>query len=180
MFVGINIANSLGRTSGGRYIAPVDWLVIPIFVAGILFLFGSNNLPIEKVKEIEPDRAAPGFLRWLKITLLVLFIAASPLIFESIFKGIYRSQQQNLSLDQVLSDARLSLSKKQIDIIDSNLKLENSRFVEGIVYFPTHQRVDQLFDAPGALLNVSEEKVITFYLMREKSYDSMYFPTDRR
>ena len=44
-FLGYNLANALGRTSGGRYIVPVDWIIILYFVIGLfqicLWIFGA-------------------------------------------------------------------------------------------------------------------------------------------
>jgi hypothetical protein len=39
VFAVYNLSNSMARTSGGRYIAPMDWILPLYFMAGVLFLF---------------------------------------------------------------------------------------------------------------------------------------------
>jgi hypothetical protein len=39
VFAVYNLSNSMGRTSGGRYIVPMDWILVLYFMAGVLFLF---------------------------------------------------------------------------------------------------------------------------------------------
>jgi hypothetical protein len=39
VFAVYNLSNSMARTSGGRYIAPMDWILLLYFMAGILYLF---------------------------------------------------------------------------------------------------------------------------------------------
>jgi hypothetical protein len=39
VFAIYNLSNSMARTSGGRYIVPMDWILLLYFMAGALFLF---------------------------------------------------------------------------------------------------------------------------------------------
>src|SRR4030095_8365185 len=39
IFLIYNLSNSMARTSGGRYIVPMDWILMLYFMAGVLFLF---------------------------------------------------------------------------------------------------------------------------------------------
>lgn len=178
MFVGISIANSLGRTSGGRYIVPVDWMVIPIYLAGIFFLFGELDLANESVEEIRTAKST-GRGHWIKTILLVLLIGASPVIFEGVLASVHPNQNEDPPLEYVLQNAGLSLSKEQIDQVENDLASEKARAIDGIVFFPTQQRIDNLDKIPSALFNVTEEKVVMFFIILGNRYETVFFPFDQ-
>ena len=76
-------ANSIGTTSGGRYIVPADWIVLLYFPAGLLVLLGvfSDGAPGLEVRA--PPSGTPGERAWITAALMVTALGATPLLVES-------------------------------------------------------------------------------------------------
>ncbi len=89
IFLCIQTANALGRTSGGRYLVPADWLVLLFYFAGFLYLIGKLDLNRNIAPGNGPGKS-PGW-RGVAITLMVvLLIGALPVIFERISVAIFQ------------------------------------------------------------------------------------------
>ena len=70
------LINSLGRTSGGRYLVPVDWVVIIYYILGIMFIFDSTKLLFfQPNKTIQPfvDVSITASFDWKGIVFVLLF-----------------------------------------------------------------------------------------------------------
>jgi hypothetical protein len=76
-------ANSIGGTSGGRYLVPADWIVLLYFVAGILALLGNLSGPAPALEDEAPPSGAPGARAWITAVLVVTALGATPLLVES-------------------------------------------------------------------------------------------------
>jgi len=87
-FLGYQAANALGRTSGGRYIVPVDWIVVLYLSIGLLqgvswFLRSLGLLaPAEGESRAIPGQSSrePGGARALILPAIGLFLAGALLI----------------------------------------------------------------------------------------------------
>jgi hypothetical protein len=103
VFLFYNLANAFARTSGGRYIVPIDWIVVFYFALGLLqiilwglTLFGFKDDHDAMVQNVadgaswtwEPLKKAP----W--IILIFLFIGASLPLSEKFFPRRYPAQTQ--------------------------------------------------------------------------------------
>ena len=106
-FVGYNLANALGRTSGGRYIVPVDWIIIVYFSIGLFQVFQWIFNPFVKDSYIDDTRYAAtngnlqlkGDSKNLLISFVVMLILGMLLvvpdwIFPKQLKELNRTQLQ--------------------------------------------------------------------------------------
>ncbi|MBI5943880.1 MAG: hypothetical protein HY864_05885 [Chloroflexi bacterium] len=101
VFLTYNLANALARTSGGRYIVPVDWAVVFYFALGLLqiILWGTTllNFGVEIAAQNGNDRSA---WTWEPIKaapwILLLFLFAGGLLpmSELFFPRMYPLQTQ--------------------------------------------------------------------------------------
>ena len=77
-----NLSNSMARTSGGRYIVPMDWIPSLYFMAGVLFLFvqAARWTGFRQMSIFEADHrdeiAAPTVASWPKVILAVIVLFA--------------------------------------------------------------------------------------------------------
>jgi len=78
-----NLTNSLARTSGGRYIVPVDWILALYFMAGMLFLIAEvarianiRKLPIFESGFAETVKTKTSASNWRKIGLAFIILFA--------------------------------------------------------------------------------------------------------
>ncbi len=76
-------ANSIGATSGGRYLVPVDWIVIVYFLAGVLALLGMFPGAVADSEQRSAPSGAPGARSWITAALMVTLLGATPLLAES-------------------------------------------------------------------------------------------------
>ena len=101
IFLFYHLANALARTSGGRYVVPVDWIVFLYFALGLfqvifwgMTLFGSaaefeiDRAEIQSLWNWQPLKKAP------MIILLLLFIGSTLPLSERIFPARYPLQSQ--------------------------------------------------------------------------------------
>ncbi len=100
IFIAYNFSNAFARTSGGRYLVPMDWIVLLYFALGLfqiilwgMILFGFKEDVVQnEMKSVswiwEPLKKAP----W--IMLAFLFIGASVPFSEQFFSRRYTPQTQ--------------------------------------------------------------------------------------
>jgi hypothetical protein len=86
VFAVYNLSNSMARTSGGRYIAPMDWILLLYFMAGVLFLFTEiarvthfRHLSIFQA-DPEEKRAVSTGSPWRKATGVLILVFAVGLL----------------------------------------------------------------------------------------------------
>ncbi|MBT3321285.1 MAG: hypothetical protein HN392_03270 [Anaerolineae bacterium] len=111
-FLGYNLANALGRTSGGRYIVPVDWILLLYFLIGLfqfsLFFFSllqekkdfSYKEAILLDQSIEKDINSRGIFLSLLILFAVVVILIMPdYLFPKKFNEVNENQIQEILLN---------------------------------------------------------------------------------
>lgn len=116
-FLTYQLANALGRTSGGRYIVPVDWIVLVYYLLGLLELFflvfgmfGRISLGVE-----ERDSPPANALVWssaltsktIGVLLSFTVIGLLPTITASLFPVRYSSVQSADVLAQLAEAGHL-------------------------------------------------------------------------
>ncbi len=142
MFICYNLANALGRTSGGRYIVPVDWIVIFYYVLGILqivswtFLLTDNNTVLIKDK-IQNDRKLIG-----RENIKELFFSASFLLTVGIAlilpDYIFPRQFNDLDHEQYRQEiSQYDLNENEA-YIQSWIDYHKSRIITGLLMYPRY------------------------------------------
>jgi hypothetical protein len=110
--------------------------------------------------------------------LITLLVGASPVIFERILSAGSNRLSGIQPLDQVLGSLKGSLPEEELESINKMIRQKNVIDMEGFVFYPRQQRANQVNPIPSLLLEARPEKVLFFYLVREKKYETAYFPFD--
>lgn len=155
-------SNAIVRTSGSRYLVPVDWVVYLYFLLGIFSLLRKINLLPEFIhaeqKEVEPSKI-PLYLS-LAISLLIGF--SLPVLNEA-FPTLYHNESKEMVL------SRLPMEKIEGEVgIDSKAMQEfydnpNTVFLYGREIYPAYQ---QTKDIVGG-------KALAFTLLTPNNYEIM-------
>jgi hypothetical protein len=129
LFLGYNMATALARTSGGRYIVPVDWVVFFYFALGLVQLCLWGLAWLGMAPDSYPAWFAPvsdAIRLPLKTGLLmllpfILFVAALPVL-----EGAIPQRYPDLSSGQVVEkleeDEKLKRQLQQVGISAQDLK----------------------------------------------------------
>ncbi len=153
-------SNAIVRTSGSRYLVPVDWVVYLYFLLGIFSLLRKINLlpkfiPAEQ-KEVKPSKL-PLYLS-LAISLLIGF---SLPVLNIAFPTLYHNESKEMVL------SRLPMEKIEGEVgIDSKAMQEfydnpNTVFLYGREIYPAYQ---QTKDIVGG-------KALAFTLLTPNKYE---------
>jgi hypothetical protein len=145
------VINALGRTSGGRYLVPADWVILIYYVLGLVAIFElissvfvQTNKPVEKIPSL-PMPITP----WWKVSLLVLLISitigSSIPIAQLINPQRYKNQPpaEQSALFASLSDKSLGLTP---DEIQKFLSSENAVIFTGRSLYPRQFNKDEGLD----------------------------------
>jgi hypothetical protein len=128
LFLGYNLATALARTSGGRYIVPVDWVVFFYFALGLVQLCLWGLACLGMTPDSYPAWFAPvsdatrlplktGLLMLLPF---VLFVAALPAL-EWIIPARYPSLSSLQVVEKLLKDEKLQAQLQQAGVSTQGL-----------------------------------------------------------
>jgi len=148
------LSNALVRTSGSRYLVPVDWVVYLYFLLGIFTLLRKTNLlpeftPTEQ-KEGEPSKL-PVYLS-LAFSLLIGF---SLPILNVAFPTLYHNESKEMALSRLPMEKiedEIGINAKDMKEFYDN---PNTVFLYGREIYPAFQRTE----------NVVGGKALTFTLL---------------
>jgi hypothetical protein len=108
MFLAYHLANTLGRTSGGRYVVPVDWVVLVYYLLGLVEIVGwvraafTGGLPVEESLPALPvdEFRWPASAPWKVAGVLGLFavIGLSPTWTEALVPPRYTEENRSAAL----------------------------------------------------------------------------------
>lgn len=140
VFLIYNLSNGLARTSGGRYIVPVDWIVIVYFLLGVLqtmVLFAGTlgtrwSLFSEPGEASIPPRASvrQGLGRGAVILAILFGLGALVPLAERVFAERYASIDANEILaehEDQLARAGLQLQEVQSFLLNPNAEISIGR-----------------------------------------------------
>jgi hypothetical protein len=140
--------NSLGFTSGGRYITPVDWMVVILFMMGglqaviwVLRLVGSGSLFSETILDGNnsaiPHRTKPYTL--LFGTLILIFMLGSLLPFsETLFERRYLAREPADALVSLEEQGWLEQAGLEKDELTRFLESPDAKLIEGRLLYPRY------------------------------------------
>jgi hypothetical protein len=143
VFVVYNFSNAFARTSGGRYLVPMDWVVLLYFALGLfqiilwgIALFGFKN----KIVQAETDDKSWGWKPLKKAPLVVvlfLLLGASIPFSEQFFPRRYATQTPTQLIE--FMEQKGYLQKIELDkstLIDFASQTPDFRIVNGRALYP--------------------------------------------
>jgi hypothetical protein len=175
IFLGIHIANALGRTSGGRYIVPVDWMVIPVYIAGIFSILGI------KVEKVGTERGYVEYkkrslLYWIGVFVLIGLVGALPVFYERVSQSFISYEKPELSLEEINSLSGYSISESVYEEMKGGKSSGNLRMLEGYAFYP-RQASKSKFELPPRLIGkLSPEVYLRFNFLNSNRNMMVYFP----
>jgi hypothetical protein len=131
LFMFYNLSNGFARTSGGRYIVPIDWIVTIYFLIGvfqIIALLGGvwgvrRTFFSEPVKQDLPKQdVTRRNLLWTPIILAILFGLGGLVPLAEMF---HENRYQNYDISEALSEHEAQIAEAGLSLQEINSFLEN-------------------------------------------------------
>ena len=144
IFFFYQLANAMARTSGGRYIVPVDWVVFLYFALGLLQVMiwaaGSFGFLID-IEINTPESQTPWLWTSMKkapaVLFLFLFIGATLPVSEMIFPLRYPPRSQAELLTDLENDGHLyEMGLTQVLLKEFSRQSPAFRVVDGRALYP--------------------------------------------
>lgn len=145
LFLTYQLSNALGRTSGGRYIVPADWIVLVYYLFGLfeavylfLELFGQKQAVNEGVAW-----PADNF-KWNKqftarmfgVAVIFVAIGLSPTLTDNIFPLRYSPTRASSALDQLDTSGNLQKGGMPLAAVNAFLKQPEAVMIYGRGLYP--------------------------------------------
>jgi hypothetical protein len=131
VFMFYNVANGFARTSGGRYIVPIDWIITIYFLIGAfqtIVLF-ANSFGIRwRVfhESTEPMASRQNLFRYgLTRTLVILAILFSVGALIPLAEMLHADRYQNFDVSKALSEHEAQLASAGLSLQEVNSFLQN-------------------------------------------------------
>ena len=133
-------ANAFARTSGGRYLVPVDWVIYLYLALGCVeiwilmqVLFGKQVLDSKPEIINEPPLTIAGALKAL---VGLLFIGMMIPVLPSLIKPIYPDQTKGQTLGQLLETSQWKLTSLSKEELVAFSQLPKSIITQGQALYP--------------------------------------------
>jgi hypothetical protein len=150
IFMFYNLSNAFARTSGGRYIVPMDWIITIYFLLGILqvIFWFVNTLgmdwtfaPGDDEQDTGDSKFTPTELSKLVIV-LVLILGFGALI--PLSEKLHLERYQNFDVSAALAENEQALNEAGLDAasIESFLQNNDAEIVVGRALYPSFYRRD--------------------------------------
>ena len=147
-FLGYNLANALGRTSGGRYIVPVDWIIILYFVIGlfqicmwVFVLFQEKNFSLrEKLVLHNESLQTHMSSRGIYTSVFFLFLAGALLIIPDFVFPKKFDDIEDFQLQQELFNYDLLGSSSYLEEF---LEEDEAKVIIGQVMYPRYYQAGE-------------------------------------
>jgi hypothetical protein len=175
LFFVIHAANAFGRTSGGRYIVPVDWVVIPVYVAGFFSLTGrwgeGESYKIENSIILKYT-----LKKWVVVFMLIALIGALPVIYERSSQAFISYEKVELSFDEMKTLLGVGISDKEFRDMNQNFSNKSIRLLEGNAFFPEQASKIELEIIPQVIEKLDQDVILRFYFINPNRNLEVYFP----
>lgn len=153
LFLAYLFTNSLGLTSGGRYIAPVDWVMYLFYLAGGLqlvcwFLKWTGLLrvveeqPVAAVNSFQP-LTGNQYFKLFPALILILGIGALLPASEAFFEPRYQVRPTEETLAELEQSGLLEQSGYSRDDLAAFLSQPNAMITVGQALYPRYYRSDE-------------------------------------
>jgi len=132
IFMFYNVSNGFARTSGGRYIVPIDWIVTIYFLIGVfqLIVICANSLGFQWSlfsKSPEPNRNGQIFFAgssWFRIVVaLAILFGVGTLV--PLAERLHASRYQNVDISKALGEHEIQISNAGLSLQEINAFLQN-------------------------------------------------------
>jgi len=140
IYFGYLLALAVARTSGGRYITPVDWVLILYYAIGmvqIIAWLSGKKLVIDDYS-IKPTKSGSSWRLISAIAGLLLVVGMIPLAQEAFPKNIPLS-----GVDAIPSDQWLAEKNIQAQEVSDFLAQEGAKILSGRIIFPRQYQIKQ-------------------------------------
>lgn len=151
VFVLYNLSNAFARTSGGRYIVPMDWIISIYFVIGILFLF-KETMEAVKIKlpalfdpeGQEQDKERVQRSPWLQAALILgLLFGIGALV--PLSEKLHSPRYADFDIAEALQGRETQMAEAGLQLEQINEFLENpgAEILVGRTLYPRSYKLGQ-------------------------------------
>ena len=150
IFIFYNVSNALARTSGGRYLVPMDWIISIYFLMGVfwLIIWFANAISINwelfsVPTQLDISQQMPSRNTWTVIVTLAALFALGSLI--PLSENLHPPRYQNVDVTQTLIDHEQKIVTAGISLADIDLFLKNSKaeLLVGRILYPRYYPMDR-------------------------------------
>jgi len=148
IFLFYNMSNAFARTSGGRYIVPMDWIITIYFLLGVLqvILWFVNPLGVDwkfKTDETLQYTSDNKFSPTKSIFILIILMGFGSLI--PLSEKLHPERYRNMNADQLLTENERILTTAGLDMqsINSFRQSEDAAVFIGHALYPSFYKMDQ-------------------------------------
>ena len=130
-FLFYDVSNGFARTSGGRYVVPIDWIVTVYFLLGLfqVILLFANSLGIKWSlfhESIEPNNYTPNStFHDLSKVVLILALLFGVGILIPVAETLYPNRYNNFDISKALRQHEAQISQAGLNLQDINAFLQN-------------------------------------------------------
>ena len=146
MFIFYNISNGFARTSGGRYVVPIDWIVTVYFLIGVfqIIVLAANALGLRWALFTEPiEQNVPGQNRTandlprMLVSLAILF-GVGALI--PLAEHLHAKRYENFDVSKTLAEHETQITRAGLDLQEINnfLQSPNAEISVGRALYPRY------------------------------------------
>jgi hypothetical protein len=150
-FMIYNLSNSMARTSGGRYIVPMDWILGIYFMAGVLYLVTEaarvtrfRPVSIFGPEEQGEDRTVSPNLSWRSaiVALIVLFAVGS---LAPLSEKLFPPRYTGFDIPGALQERETQIEKAGLDPeqLSAFLKSQGAEALLGRTLYPRSYKMGQ-------------------------------------
>lgn len=146
VFVFYNLSNGFARTSGGRYIVPVDWIITLYFLIGIfqtLILFANSlgarwKLFSESAEQANPRQSSVRTDVTKGIVILAILFGLGALI--PLAETLHTNRYQDFDISRSLSEREAQIASAGLSLqeINSFLQTPNAEISVGRALYPRY------------------------------------------
>jgi hypothetical protein len=151
VFIFYNASNALARTSGGRYLVPMDWIVSIYFMLGVFQVIAwistavgiNHDVLSESLERNQPNSSVPSrdLLRTAAILLVLFGLGSLIPLAENLHARRYQDSDPTKALleyERSIADAGLDMRE-----VDRFLKYTNAQILVGRTLYPRHYPMDR-------------------------------------
>ncbi len=143
--LGYYASNALGRTSGSRYLLPVDWTLYFYFLLSIILLYESgahlrSTLPVDQTLALtQPAEHKRQPLPLLAYAGLLLLLGSLVPLINLSFPDLYSKQQQDAVKTQLFASPQFTTKIALTEQSEQLLKKNSARLYKGRMLYPRYR-----------------------------------------
>jgi len=151
IFLFYSLSNAFARTSGGRYVVPMDWILVIYYLLGVFQIIvwiskiTGSELDLEAIPSAQnihsPESSSSTFTKSIPILLTLLGFGLLLPLSENLYADRYKYYDPR----QILTEYEQSLEITGLNVrsIESFLQNKNATILIGRALYPRHFGIDQ-------------------------------------